>query len=348
MRFTINKTFLQIIALLGTMLFLNVSSVFAGGVPAIYWQLANEDRYVYRNDMDKMNWLEIRERRELNKTANQEVKTSGLKIYGDQLFAGRKWQNGEAPAGAVSMFVRDPNGRMSTVSGIKTGENAVQLPQDVRLNGRYLLGALYSPGKADVDGDGREETVYLSAKQMVRHYLNGGVTGKASVVYFDDPERMPLEIAPAINTAENRSGGNTQRPHKDYDMQVRYRGKPLAGARVVVRAMGSGWEKQFVTDSKGLFTIIPPDDRTDSSREWQTYLFMAAHHDRERAQFHNATLPVTVYKNRPEWYSKAMGFTFFAIIGTSVVLVILAGMSRRRKRRQQNSLAVFEKYRIKE
>ncbi len=199
-----------------------------------------------------------------------------------------------------------------------------------------------------MDGDGRKETVWLSAKQMIRHYRHGGVTGRASVVFFDDPERIPLEIGPVINTAENRSGGATLWPHKAYEMQVRYRGSPLPGARVTIHAMGSGWEKTLVTDAGGMFTVIPTDDRADSDREWQTYLFMVGHHDRERSQFHASTLPVTVYRNRPEWYSTAMGFTFFSIVGTAVLVVILAWLAWRGKRRERHQLAVFETYRIKE
>ena len=196
--------------------------------------------------------------------------------------------------------------------------------------GKWILMAMALP-----------ETVFLSAKTLINHHSTGGTTGSASVVFFDDAEKMPLEIGPVINTVLIRSGGNAQRPHTKYEMMVKYMNKPLAGARVVVHAMGSNWEKEFVTDKEGRFSITPTDDRTDSNHEWQTYLFMASHHDRTNSTYHSTTLPVIVYKNRPEWFSKSMGFTYWAIAGIAVSGLILLGLLRRREWREKRKIAHF-------
>jgi O-antigen/teichoic acid export membrane protein len=56
---------------------------------------------------------------------------------------------------------------------------------------------------------------------------------------------------------------------------------------------------------------------------------------------------VIVNKNRPEWRSKATGFGFWAIIGSALTLLLVAGLSWRKRRRDKKSLVVFESCRIK-
>ena len=324
------------------------SAASAVELPAIYWQLANEDRYVYRSDMEKLDWREIRERRKLNKTANQEIKTAELKAFGEVNHTGESYQPGEILKGPAVLFMHDPQDGKARPTRISDTEVAVRIPEDTNLNGRYLLGAAFRLENFDVDGDGTVESVYLSAKQFIRQYKNGGITGKGSVVFFDDPVNMPLEIGPVINTAENRFGGGTQWPHREYEMMVKYLGKPLAGAKVTAHAMSSHWEKQFTTNQDGIFVITPTDDRTDPGHEWQTYLFIASHHDAKNTSCHITTFPVIVYKNRPEWYTKTMGFTFWSITGTAMVTLIVMGLAQRTKRRETHKLTVFDKYGVKE
>jgi MYXO-CTERM domain-containing protein len=41
-----------------------------------------------------------------------------------------------------------------------------------------------------------------------------------------------------------------------------------------------------------------------------------------------------------------MGFAFWSIIGTGVTLLMVAGLTRRRRRRDRQSLIVFENHKI--
>jgi hypothetical protein len=72
------------------------------------------------------------------------------------------------------------------------------------------------------------------------------------------------------------------------------------------------------------------------------------HHDQKKGTYYISSLPVIVYRNRPEWYSKAMGFTLFSIAGTAVVAGIVLGVVARSRRRENRRLVVFDQYRIKE
>jgi hypothetical protein len=318
----------------------------APDLPVAYWELVNEDRYTYRFDMEKLHWREIRERRAMNKTANTEIKTSELKLLDL-----KRWQTQQGGMENLiaepACIMRDPNGAIHRLTSAE-GHVAVKIPADANLIGRYLLGAQYRFGDIDVDGDGKMETVSLSAKQIITHYRNGGKQGSASVVFIDNAEYLPLEIGPVINTAENQYGGGTHRPHREYTFMVKYMNRPLAGATVRLYTMGSHWEKAFVTDEEGEFTVTPTDDRTDDGKEYQKYLYVAYHHDQKKGTYHISSLPVIVYRNRPEWYSKAMGFTLFSIAGTAVVAGIVLGVVARSRRRENRRLVVFDQYRIKE
>ncbi|MBN2041947.1 MAG: hypothetical protein JW864_18070 [Spirochaetes bacterium] len=330
-------------------LFLSFSSNINASMktPAIMWQLVDEERYVYRFDLEKYNWRKIREIRELNKSASSEVKTAGLKIIdiGSTDEKNGSFKDFEKPVTAV---VRDPDGKIFRLSGIENNFSTAVIPEDTNLIGRYLLGANYKLGNADINNDGVPETVYLSAKRLITHYKNGGKLGSASVVFIDDAEYMPLEIGPVVNTAESRFSGGTHRPHEEYKFMVKYMNKPLAGAKVVVYAFGSRWKKGFVTDENGEFKITPTDDRPEDGREWQKYLYTASYHDTKNGAYHVNTFPVIVFRNRPEWYSKAMGFTFWAIIGTAVVLIIIFAVIRRNRWQENRKLVIFDNYKIKE
>ncbi len=310
-------------------------------LPIRYWQLIDEARYIYRFDLERFNWRQIRTIREENRTAGQATKHFTM----DQLPASMAIAQADSfqaqTKDKAMVLIRDPNGITMELPPMPAGENNVSLPADNNLIGRYLLGARVPLGAGDVDGDGATESVILCAKHLVSHFKNGGRMGSASVVYFDDTEKMPLEIGPVINTAKSKFGGGTQRPHRDYKMMVKYAGRPLAGGRVTVVAIGSQWQKTVVTDENGIFEIMPTDDRS-IQREWQKYLYTATHLDREKAAFYIATLPTVVYKNRPEWRSKTMGFAFWSIIGTGVTLLMVFGLYRRRRKRDNQALTVFD------
>jgi hypothetical protein len=315
-------------------------------LPVCYWQLLDQDRYIYRRDMDHLDWREIRKQRELDRTAGQAPKRLKLKLLGSGIpmkTTGLPAAEGTNPAVAV---MRDPNGEIHEISNNLEAQDLFQIPDDRDLIGRYLIGAQINLGQQDMDGDGVLESVHLCAKRLISHRKNGGKMGRGSVVFFDDAEHMPLEIGPVINTAKFKYGGESQRPHQSYEMMVKYLNRPLPGARVRVIAQGSRWEKTYVTDDAGRFEIMPTDDRW-VERKWQQYLYVVTHHDRERRCYYLSTLPVMVYKNRPEWLSKAMGFTYWTISGSVLILLLVLGLVRRNQWQDSRLLITFENRKIK-
>lgn len=314
--------------------------------PICFWQLEDESRYIYRFDMDHLNWREIRHIRVQNRTANQEVKLLGLNVLGPETGLENSQGLPEDLKTVASSVLRDPNGKIFLLSEHSKENGFVKVPQDENLTGRYLLGASIFAGRRDVDNDGIAEAVYLYPKHMISHFKDGGKVGSKSAVFFDDARKMPFEIGPVLNTAEYRYGGNTQSPHREYEMQVKYRNRPLAGAKVLVIAEGSQWRRNVVTDKKGIFRIMPTDDRF-ILREWQKYLYVATHHDRKENTYHVATLPVVVYKNRPEWRSKAIGFAYWAIIGSALSVLMILGLIRRRDRLNRQIMVIFENHKLK-
>lgn len=315
-------------------------------LPVLYFQLVDEARYIYRTDMEELTWREIRKQRGLNRTANQETK----------LFTVRACESGNispaAPAQDAGLLttaisvMRDPNGNIHRLSAPKEAKQVLTIPTNDNLVGRYLLGTHIILENRDVDGDGLEESVHLCPKYIVAHYKNGGQRGSASVVFFDDAQNMPLEIGPVINTAKSKFGGGTQRPHRSYDMMVKYLNKPQPGANVTVMVDGSQWTKSLVTDENGMFNIMPTDDRS-TPLEWQKYIYLATHHDRSSNSYYMTTLPIVVRRNTPEWRSKSVGFTYWAIVGSACSLLIVWGFARRKYRLRKRALTIFRNHRIK-
>ena len=312
------------------------------------WQLMDQERYMYPSDseMERLNGWEIRKRRDDYRTAGQSPKRFKLggigkedpgSVGSDLLATGNLFSRDWKLSAVTAVIVRDPDGEITPLEA----RPVITIPEDFNLIGRYLLGASLVLEPQDMDHDGTLENVYLHAKYIISHYKNGGRVGRASVVFFDDEERLPLEIGPVINTAKSRFGGGMQSPHRFYDMMVKYRGEPLAHARVFVMAQGSDWQKTVVTDSAGKFTIMPTDDRV-SDLGWQNYIYIATHHDKANNAYHLATLPIPIRKNRPEWRSRAMGFTYWTIAGTAMLVLTILGFAGRKRRENAHTLVVFE------
>ena len=340
------KPFYLVLLSIPITLFSALNGYAAVTVPVCYWQLLDQDRYIYRRNMDHLNWREIRKQRELDRLAGQEpkrIKLEFLRLDNPMEAAGSPAPEGVNLAAAV---VRDPNGETHAISNAPEAQDLFQIPEDQNLIGRYLLGAQINLGQQDVDGDGTLESIYLCAKRLISHHKNGGRMGRVSVVFFDDAEHIPLEIGPVVNTAKYKYGGDTQRPHRSYEMMVKYLNRPLPGARVRVIAQGSQWEKTYVTDDAGRFEIMPMDDRWLES-EWQQYMYVVTHHDREKKSYYVSTFPVMVYKNRPEWLSKAMGFTYWTISGSVLILLLVFGLIRRNQWQNNRLLITFENRKIK-
>ena len=315
-------------------------------LPVWYWQLLDEDRYLYRSDMEQLDWREIRRQRRLRSTANQEPKWLVLKVLGDRNDLSAAHAPDRSRLESALVVMRDPDGKIHELSGPQGEDGSISVPHDENLIGRYLLGAHVRLQEGTAGDESPPRIVHLCAKHLVAHFRDGGKQGSASVVFFDDAQRMPLEIGPVMDTAKSKYGGGTQSAHRAYEMMVKYRNTPLQDARVTVITEGSQWQKSYVTDATGKFEIMPTDDRYVQG-DWQKYLYVAAHHDLETGEHYVATLPVVIYKNRPEWRSKAMGFAYWAIIGSTMSFLMVLGFVRRKNRQDRQTLIIFENHKIK-
>ena len=178
----------------------------AGAVPVYRWQMADQDRYMYPSDqqMEKLDWREIRNRREAFRTVGLfprqfslnplDVDLPGFPVDVRRMPVSAA--GGPSDFQGAAVFVRDPDGVISPLGPLSPGDGDISLPRDLNLIGRYLVGAFQHLGALDIDGDGVQERICLNAKYLVSHHKNGGRVGKASVVFFDDPKILPLEIGP--------------------------------------------------------------------------------------------------------------------------------------------------------
>jgi len=307
-------------------------------LPVYYLNLVNEEQYIYRSDIKGLNWHEIRKLRELNKTSGKRVKFFELIRF-------KTNKPGSKSYDEIRAFVRDPNGTILKFNSELKKEYLIKTPEDENLIGRYLIGANVSSGHYDLDGDGSEESIMACAKYITTHYKNGGTPGTKSVVFFDNNDLMPLEIGPVVNTAISKFSGGSHRPHRYYELMVKYMGEPLAGAMVEVIAMDSKWHKIFITDKYGKFKIMPPDDRS-IAKEWQKYLYTTCFNDHQTKKIYISTLSIIVYKNRPEWRSKTMGYTLWTIFGTGLFLVLIVMLVQRKKILNRKTMVVFENNKI--
>lgn len=318
------------------------------GLPVWYWQVVDQDRYINlsRSELEQLNWQAIRKLRSQHRQANSETKYLTLSFLDGTDAIDPQFSSDSVIPGAFVAVVRDPNGVIQPLTWESDAPGKLEIPADTDLIGRYLVGIHMILGDRDVDGDGSLESIHLCAKHLIAHRKNGGKVGSASVVFIDDVQHMPLEIGPVVNTAKSRYSGGYQNSHRSYEMMVKYDKKPLPGAEVKVIALGSDWVKSFVTDERGRFTIMPPDDRLVPD-EWQNYLYITTHHDQINSDFYISTFPVMVRKNRPEWRSKAMGFAYWAIIGGAISLVLVAGFVGRRYWQNSRKMIIFENQKIK-
>lgn len=313
-------------------------------VPAWSWRLLDEGRLVNRYDLDQLDWRQIRQERALRQSV-QERPTHVELLRGrlPEPFVVQASGSEVLPAG--TLFIRDPDGNLRQTP-VGEGVREVVLPEDPGLNGRYLVGGHFTLGQRDLDNDGRPETLHLYPKLITGHYKNDGRPGASPAFFFDDPS-IALEIGPALSPAQNRMGGGMQRPHERYEMEVRHRGRPLAGVTVEVISEVSGWRKNFLTDAGGRFAIVPFDDRS-GERHYEKLLYLASFHDRDNQASHIATLPMIVFRNRPEWTSHLAGYAAWTVLGLGGGLLLTVGATMRRRRLRQLDLTRFSQRRIKE
>lgn len=314
--------------------------------PVLCWELMDQDVYVYDHNMGSYNWRQIREKREIRLTANQRTKQVRLQLI--SLGAGRDatWKPGQDLVSGARLLLRDPDGNLTRLHSLAGQGELLSIPVGVPKSGRYMVAAHLELDQPDDSRQGPWNTLHLYAKQFIGHYDHDLPMGSSPNVFFNDPGRVTLEIGPVVINAKRKFGGDMQRPHQEYEMMVKYKNKPLPGARVFVYVQGGDWLGRFTTGDDGIFTIVPPDDRP-GNRAWQKHIYVAEHYDALDRSYHVATFPVIVTQNRPEWRSKAMGFSLWTIIGSALTILIVVGLSWRKKRQDRRSLVVFESCRIK-
>ena len=161
-------------------------------------------------------------------------------------------------------WIRSPDGIISKAD-LSLEEGTATLPFPSRLNpadinGLYLIGAHMVVKSIDIDSDGGDEDIHYYSKYLIYHQHEDDIQGGGQDVFFDDPDKIALEIGP-VDTEDEK--GETlwreaafQEALKKHRLKVLYKGKPLADADVTVFAE-AGWEKRTKTDANGVFTFVP-------------------------------------------------------------------------------------------
>ncbi len=304
--------------------------------PILWWELDQAERYLLRQNDTKGHWKNWRKERGKRRKAQSRHKRLVLR---DEEYGSKEQGNGDKEEytkrydSNTEVFVKDPLGIVSKVKPVQeSGKIVVYVPNILDLNGRYILGSRTTEA---VDGAGSKKSgakVFVCAKTFVVHMKSGGKTENKTGLFFNDPEKMPLEIGPMPSSDKNPYAGMMQTEHDEQVMQVRYRGKPLAGIGLRVKAE-SGWSRDYRTSENGACTVIPIEDRSDD-RIWQRYLYEATYYDKITGNHYRASFTTIVYDYRNKWQSMLLGVTVLS--ASTVGLVVCAGTAvfyyRRKKR----------------
>lgn len=314
---------------------------------SVWWDLEDVDLYVPGYDYAKGNWKERNKERERRRIARGKAKKLALR-YGT-FPSSRKDKNKLDPSiilNKTTVWVKDPNGGFS--QGCFTQENddfAITIPKNLNLNGRYLVSSHIDAGEMNVGFGAEAERVHLYAKSFVVHSRSDGVSGGEPSVFLDAPDKIALEIGPLVSRPEVSYAGTFQIRHQEYEMKVVYRGKPLPNVEVMVMTEG-GWQKNLSTDSKGRFRVTPIENRGEN-KYCEKYLYVVAHHDSLRKEFHCASLTMPVCRARHEWRSMSKGFMLWAVLGAVLIIIVIVGAVYRQERRNRANMVMFENYRVK-
>ena len=249
----------------------------------------------------------------------------------------------------IKAWIRGPDSALSDADlSQKEGATALDFPS--RLSGLYLIGARMDVRSVDIDSDGRGEEVHYYSKYLLYHQDEGGIQGDRQDVFFNDPDKIALEIGP-VDT-QNEKGETLwreaafQEALKKHRMKVLYKGKPLADADVAVFTE-DGWKKRAKTDTNGIFTFIPLQG-IQAEEKVERCLYAAAFRDPLTGQYHCSSLMTFIKPHHPLYDSKARGFNLWAVLGVSLFLLYVATLIYRKKRRADKNLAEFERHKIKE
>lgn len=308
----------------------------AAGSPPLWWDLQHPGWYINGyNDPDRDIW-EIHNDAELLRQHLGQPKHLALR-YGSFPPCAPRSPGNMSLLQHVQAWLLKPDGHIEDVSlFVDERSVAAEVPEPEASSGIYLLGSHYSPDDRDIDGDGKLEKVHLYAKFLLRHVTESLSHGGEKNTFFHSP-LMPLEIGPV---RAGRYSGIIQISHRPYEMAVFYRGKPLAGAEVTILTE-RGWSKTVQTDQKGRFMAVPLESRGEK-RNWESYLYTVRHHDRQRGEYHVASMPMIVDPPWPEWTHCLTSFVLWSFAGTTFAAFLAATLIMRSRRRNRLRLARFE------
>ena len=252
------------------------------------------------------------------------------------------------------IWIRDPDGIISKADlSLEEGTTALPFPSKLNradINGLYLISAHMIVRSMDIDLDGRGEEVHYYSKYLIYHQNEDGIQGGRQDVFFNDPDKIALEIGP-VDTQDMKGEafwreGGCQEALKKHRLKVLYKGKPLADADVAVFTEG-GWKKRAKTDADGIFTFVPLQG-IQAEEKVERCLYAASFRDPLTGQYHCSSLMIYIKPHRPLYDGKARGFNLWAVLGASLFLLCVAVAIYRKKKRSDQNFAEFERYKIKE
>jgi len=252
------------------------------------------------------------------------------------------------------VWIRSPDAIISKAD-LSSGKGIIALSFPSRLNpdeisGLYLIGAHMDVRSMDIDLDGTDETVHYYSKYLLYHQDEDGIQGDRQDVFFNDPDKIALEIGPVETQNEKgetlwREAG-FQEALKKHRLKVLYKGEPLSNANVAIFTE-SGWGKRAKTNAKGIFTFVPLQG-IQTEEKVKRCLYAASFRDPLTGQYHCTSLITYIKPHRPLYDSKARGFNLWAALSASLFLLYVATLIYRKKRRSDKDLAEFERHKIKE
>ena len=251
------------------------------------------------------------------------------------------------------VWIRSPDGITSKANlSLEEGTTALSFPSRLNpadINGLYLIGAHMVVKSMDIDSDGRGEDIHYYSKYLIYHQHEDGIQGGGQDVFFDDPDKIALEIGP-VDTEDEK--GETlwreaafQEALKKHRLKVLYKGKPLADADVAVFTE-DGWEKRAKTDTNGIFTFMPLQGMQDDERV-ERCLYAVSFQNPLTGQYHCSSLMTYIKPHHLLYDSKAKGFNLWAVLGVSLFLLYVAFLIYRKKKRADKDLVEFERHKIK-
>jgi hypothetical protein len=311
----------------------------------VWWELKDADLHALGYDYDRVAWRERNKLRKLRGIARGEAKKLALRCGTFPLAQKDKNGNGLI-LNKTEIWVKGPDGGVSQAHFTKENNDyVITIPENLNLNGRYLVGSHIEAGEMETGFGGEVAKVNLYAKSFVVHSREGGGSGGKQGVFFDAPDKIALEIGPFVSKSEVSYAGTFQTRNREYTMKVVYRGEPLPNAVVTVMTEG-GWLKTLSTDSQGRF-LVTPIESSGESRYSEKYLYVIAHYDADRKEFHCASLTMPVYRARHEWRSMSAGFVLWVVLGGALIAIATVGAIYRKKQRDRASMVMFENYRVK-